>query len=196
MEGYFTESDSVLVNKMGITDPDEMKRIETDVVALRMAEIWTKPPKGKMDFSYLRKIHRKLFGDLYHMAGKVRTVDMAKGDSMFCRAEYIPNVQQMLFAQAEKRFADQSFDPVLLASNLAWISSELNALHPFREGNGRAIRIFLVLLAQRYGYHMDIAAVDSQRRMAADMAAFQGDLKPLVQVYVEMLCASQADGNH
>ena len=82
-EGYFTERDEVLENKLGITDPGELHALEAEVVAIRMAELLSSPPKGKMDFVYLKRIHRKLFSDLYQMAGQVRTVDMAKGGSTF-----------------------------------------------------------------------------------------------------------------
>ena len=67
------------------------------------------------------------------MAGKIRTVDIAKGHSAFCYAQFIESEQQRIFAD---------------------MKTMLNALHPFREGNGRAIRVFLSILAMRHGYHL------------------------------------------
>ena len=83
-EGYFTEQDDVLENKLGITDPAELKQVESTIVALRTSEILQKPPRGKMDYAYLKKLHAKLFSDIYAFAGKTRTVDIAKGGSAFC----------------------------------------------------------------------------------------------------------------
>ena len=76
--GYFTEHDDVLENLLGITDPQELKRVETEVVSLRLAELYAEPPEGKLDYAYLCRIHQRLFGDLYPMAGKTRSVDIAK----------------------------------------------------------------------------------------------------------------------
>lgn len=69
-DGYFTEQDDVLENKLGITDPVELKQIESAVVALRTSEVLQKPPKGKMDYAYLKSLHAKLFSDLYALQAK------------------------------------------------------------------------------------------------------------------------------
>ena len=66
---------------------------------------------------------------------------------------------------------------------IAWLSSELNALHPFRDGNGRAIRNFLILLAAQAGYELDYSKVDKDELIEADVRAFLGDLKSLENVY-------------
>lgn len=187
VEGYFTQHDDILENKLGITDPIEMKQVESDVVALRMTELFAEPPQDEMDYAYLKQIHARLFGDLYYMAGLTRTVDIAKGENAFCYTQFIDAEQKRIFKEARSRFKIDFTTKELLAQALAWLSSELNALHPFREGNGRAIRSFLVILAQRKGYHMDFSLVDDARRMAADIAAFSGNTQPLEQVYNDML---------
>lgn len=62
-EGYFTEREDVLENKLGITDPEDMKALEAEIVPLRMTELLALPPKGKLDRAYLQKIHEQLFSD-------------------------------------------------------------------------------------------------------------------------------------
>jgi len=187
-KGYFTEKDDVLENLLGIQNPEEMKAVEAEVVSLRLAELYAEQPEGEMNYEYLCQIHRRLFGDLYPMAGKTRSVDIAKGGSAFCYVQFIHEEQQRIFRQMKRRFcADMT--PEQFAEQLAWLAAELNALHPFREGNGRAIRAFLVIIAQRHGYLLDYALVSEERRLQADIDAFSGKMGGLQQVYREMIAA-------
>lgn len=186
-EGYFTRRDEVLENWFGIRDPEEMRRLEAEIVPLRIAELLADPPGGELDYAYLQLIHGRIFGDLYPMAGKTRDVDIAKGESAFCYAQFIEAEQLRIFRQMRLRIAEGFEDRKHAARVLAWLASELNALHPFREGNGRAIRAFMVLTAQRQGYQLDYSLVSDERRMRADIEAFTGKLEGLERVYEEML---------
>lgn len=185
-EGYFTQQDDVLENKLGITDSEELRRAEERIVPIRMAEITSKPPKGKKDFKYLKSIHRKLFYDIYSFAGKVRTMDIAKGKSAFCYVQNIDSEQQRIFLNVSSipwnRLSRDDF-----VDNLTILSADLNALHPFREGNGRALRTYLILLAGQYGYHLDFGAVENEALMEADIRAFYGDLDMLKNIYSDII---------
>ena len=187
LKGYFTQQDAVLENILGITDPAEMKRIEEDIVPLRITEFISEMPEGRMDYAYLCMVHQRLFGDLYPMAGRTREVDIAKDGSAFCYVQFIGDEQRRIFCQMEKRILLNRLGKPQLAIQLAWLAAELNALHPFREGNGRAIRTFMVVLAQRLGYRLDYSAVSEERRMQADIDAFGGRMTDIEQVYFEML---------
>ena len=180
-EGYFTEQDDVLENKLGITDPVELKQVESTIVALRTSEILQKPPKGKMDYAYLKRLHAKLFSDIYAFAGQTRTVDIAKGGSAFCYVQFIEDEQQRIFAGLAKEFIP-GMDRDSFIEKLVRLSSD-----PFREGNGRTTRLFLILLARRYHFDLDFDAVDSEQMMLADILAFQGDLWPLTELYQEIV---------
>lgn len=186
-EGYFTERDDVLENRKGITDPVEMEAMEEIAVPVRAMELLTSPPEGKMDFDYLKRIHMHLFSDLYPMAGQVRTVDIAKAGSVFCYARFIDDEQRRIFANLAQRFGGEPMPREEFISALATLSADLNALHPFREGNGRAIRMFLVLLAARCGYHLDFESVPIEDVHRADIAGFRGDLTPLEGLYSTIL---------
>lgn len=185
-EGYFTQQDDFLENKLGITDAEELRKVEESIVALRMAEIISNPPSGKKDFKYLRSVHRKLFSDLYAFAGKVRTIDIAKGKSAFCYAQNIDGEQLRIFENVDSvpwnKLSKDDF-----ADKLAVLSADLNALHPFREGNGRALRTYLILFAARYGYHLDFGAIDNEMLMNADIRAFYGDLDLLKEIYKDII---------
>ena len=70
----------VLKNKLNITDADELKSAEREITSLRTAQLMIEPMDGTLDFGYLKQIHKFLFGDIYEWAGKVRTVNISKGN--------------------------------------------------------------------------------------------------------------------
>lgn len=186
-EGYFTEHDDVLENKLGITNPDELKQLESTIVALRTSEILQRPPKGRMDYAYLKKLHKKLFSDIYAFAGETRTVDIVKGDSTFCYIQFLEEEQRKIFSKVTYDFKPHiSHDEFV--EKLVHLSADLNALHPFREGNGRTIRLFLVLLANRCHFDLDFNAVKAEEMIEADILAFRGNLNPLHELYQRIVC--------
>ncbi|GAB4361000.1 MAG: hypothetical protein Kow0026_23780 [Oricola sp.] len=94
-------------------------------------------PAGAFDFAHYRAIHRHFFQDVYDWAGEVRTIRTGKGSNWFCYPEYIEAQANRLFAQlAEKDHLRSCTGKSEFASEAAWFLSEINAAHPFREGNG------------------------------------------------------------
>lgn len=104
---------------------------------------------------HLRHLHYFLFQDVYAWAGKFRTVPIVKGSSFFARPEHIgPELQKLLVQLAGEQFLQRK-DSKTFCERAAHYFGEINALHPFREGNGRAQREFIRELAVEAGY--DIA---------------------------------------
>ncbi len=178
MSEYFTEYDDILENKLGITDPLLIKQMEEEIVPLRTAEIFSSFHIDEFNFEALKAIHKKLFSDIYHMAGRVRTVDMAKGGSSapFCYVQFLEQEQQRIFSTLKQNNYYAGLEREEFVQKIAWLASELNALHPFRDGNGRAIRAFLVLLAAHAGYELDYSRVDKDELIDADIEAFRGKI--------------------
>lgn len=187
MTDYFTEHDDVMQNKLGIDDPAVLKQAEADIVSVRLAELLQKPMKGAFDFARLRAIHKHLFSDLYIMAGKVRDVDIAKGHVLFCLVENISACQTQIFKKLKEEKYLCGLDRVSFSYKLAELSGELNALHPFRDGNGRTIRCFLIQLANHAGYEIRFEDVDKEELLKADIAAFSGDIECLAKVYERII---------
>lgn len=185
-ESYFTLQDDVLENKLGITDPQQLKQAEAAIVAVRASEVFQNPPDGKMDYAYLKAIHRQLFSDLYDFAGETRKVDMAKGDSAFCYIAFIEDEQKRIFRELARNFHSE-MDKTEFVFRLTRLAADLNALHPFREGNGRTIRLFLTLLARRCGYDLSYDGIEAEQMMTADIQAFRGDFALLENVYDAIL---------
>ncbi|MDR0588841.1 MAG: Fic family protein [Burkholderiales bacterium] len=149
---YCYHGSHVLINKFGFVTLHELRRAEHIFVSRRAADFDKNPIKGNYDMVHLRAIHGYLFQDVYDWAGELRTVDMAKDGSPFCLCDDLERAMkgiheelrdhQFLGGLNKKQFVDQ----------LASYFSEVNFLHPFREGNGRATRLFIGQLAKDAGY--------------------------------------------
>ena len=176
---YFYEQDTfycypntnVLKNKLGITDEAELKKAEREITALRTAQLLQNPIGGVFDFIFLKKIHQFLFGDIYEWAGKTRNVNISKGNQ-FCRCEFIEEQMNIVMQQLkeENYLAGMKMDN--LASRLAFYLGEINAIHPFREGNGGTQRMFVGLLAERNGYYLDFTKITKEEMLKASLDTF------------------------
>lgn len=164
----------ILKNKLNIRDPETLEEAERNITALRILEFKQNPPKGKLTFKYFQKLHKQIFGDIYEWAGKVRNVNIAKGN-MFCDCRFIEDMMEELFSELEKENYLQPCDTEEMADRLAYYLSEINALHPFREGNGRTQRLFIEILAERAGYEVDFSEVSAEEMVEASAKAFLRD---------------------
>lgn len=187
MTDYFTGHDDVLENKLGIDDPELLRKAESDIVFVRLVEFSRKPIQGAFDFAHLKAIHKHLFSDIYAVAGKVRTVDLAKNGSVFCYVQNIDNMQQEIFDRLKRENYLQGLEKKDFILKLAELSGDLNALHPFREGNGRTIRCFLMQLANEAGYELLYENAEKDELLQADITAFGGNLQRLLDLYEKII---------
>ena len=131
---------SVLKNVLGISDAAVLEQAEAALVATRSYELSRKPLKGKFDLAHPRPIHRYLFQDIYAWAGRLRTIDISKGGNFFALHAHLASTAGTIFKDIadEKHLA--GLRPLDFSLRAAHYLGELNALHPFREGNGRTQR--------------------------------------------------------
>ena len=171
---YCYENSNVLRNKLGITDADALRVAEREIAAVRVLEAERTPIRGKLDFKHLCDIHRYIFGDIFEWAGKLRTVNISKGNP-FCHAEVLSTYGIDLFEKlkAESYLFETSQEKI--SERLAHYLSEINVMHPFREGNGRAQRMFIEYLALAAGYRADFTHVTAKEMIEASVLAFDRD---------------------
>jgi len=154
---YCYPGTTVLKNKLDTRRQDVLDEFETEMTDLRAAEAL---PPGDLDYDHYRRIHWHLFQDVYAWAGKPRTVRISKGGSPFCYPEHIDAQATKLFNQlADDRYL-QDLSKEDFAGKAAHFLAELNAIHPFREGNGRAQLTFLTLLAENAGHPLNHDGLD------------------------------------
>lgn len=105
---------------------------------------------------------------------------MTKGVDTFCNGQFIPNEANRIFSNLEKQNYFKNCKNIdELAKNLAEFMGDLNALHPFREGNGRTQRIFINQLAKNVGYKLDLRLIDKDKMIDASIKAMDCDYKKL-----------------
>ena len=149
-----------LENKLGITDSQELARAEERISkqkALALFESGALDQMAPGTFAALAQIHRALFVDIYDFAGDLRTVNIAKGHFRFASALYL----EAAVAEIES-MPQNDFDEIVAKY------VEMNVAHPFREGNGRSMRIWLdQMLKAALGKVVDWSLVDKEDYLLA-----------------------------
>ncbi len=150
----------VLDNKLGITDPAELAREEERLSKTRAIKLFETDLLSSLrpgSFDALSKIHAFLFSDIYEFAGKMRTVNIAKGNFRFAPLMYLHAALENI-----EKMPQTTFDEIIEKY------VEMNVAHPFREGNGRATRIWLDhILKSKIGMVVDWSLVDKEDYLLA-----------------------------
>lgn len=173
---YVDPDTGVLRNRLGIAEQAALDEAEADYTAVRAATIGHLP--GEYDLAHLQAVHARVFGDVYGWAGELRTVGIDKGVP-FCPPEHLASFAHDVFRRlaAEGFLRGRGREEFL--DGLADLVGNLNALHPFREGNGRTVRLFVAQLARDAGYELRWRDMDPEENVAASRASLAGDDGPL-----------------
>jgi len=151
---YLPGSD-IPVNRLGIDNPQVLQLVEAQLLQEAYQGFGAKLQiDTAFDETFFCGLHRHTFESLYTWAGVYRSEDMVKGGSMFCRAAYLPQESKRIFDKlaAENFLRNVADNKVDFAERLAHCQSEIIALHPFYELNGRITRMFFDLIAISNGY--------------------------------------------
>ena len=182
-EPYTYPGTDVLINRFDCRDAEKLKEIKALSTGGNLAYLLLHPIKGKYDFAHLKKIHHFIFQDIYDWAGKTRTVDIGKGN-LFCRVQFIEEYAKSVFADFYSSCKDAGTDREAFVETLAKHYADLNALHPFREGNGRTQREFTRELCLSCGYVLDLTQTSHEEMLNASVASFNtGDLFGFKQIF-------------
>ena len=166
---YLDLETGVLKNKLGIQDKIILEQREADYATARAYELAKTPLKGSFDLDHLKAIHRHLFGDVYAWAGKLRDIDLAKGSSYFANYMHIISAARPIFAKLATEVCLIGLDKAVFSVRAAYYLGEINALHPFREGNGRAQREFINHLAYKNGLSIAWDAITQEDMIQASI---------------------------
>lgn len=184
---YVYPGTSCLRNRAGIRDARTLARLEAEQRSIVIAQIERTRLPGRYDLEHLRAFHRRIFGDIYEWAGELRSVAIAKDDSVFALPEHIDSyLAGVLGALAGKGYL-RGLARAAFLDRITHYHAELNAAHPFREGNGRAQRAFLGQLARDAGYTLAWRRLDRDRNIEAARASHRGENSPLHELLEELL---------
>lgn len=181
---YTYENSTVLINKLDLRDQAELDAFEAEISSARAEEPL---PEGVLDFTHYKAVHHHLFQDVYDWAGEVRTVRISKGGNPFCFPENIESQTTWLFDDLRTANYLQNLDAQVFSAKAAHFMAELNAIHTFREGNGRSQLTFFALLADHAGHPLNLDKLEAEEMLDAMIASFDGDEGKLAAVIKELV---------
>ena len=174
---------TTLINKLGIRDEMQLQKNETLITTYIAAELIQQPLKPDFGFSDYREIHRQLFDTLYDWAGEPRKIGLSKITTTFAAPENITDLGERIFLRLNKLNYFKGLPRQDFIVQTADLYHTLNMLHPFREGNGRTERVFLVQLVRNAGYDIDYSILNSDILMIGSIQAASGVMDTLVKFF-------------
>lgn len=194
---YYYPNTEVLINKQNIKDINLLQKVERTVTTYKLSQLYINPIEGCFDFDHFSQIHKFLFGDLYDFAGEIRDECIQKDNTLFCLPGYIYKNLNYIFKEMKYKTKDIKCEEMLI-NFLAHYYSEINIIHPFREGNGRTLREFLrefVLVLNKnisFGeYDLDYTLLDEigkkKLMYGSAISAGNGDISLLRDVFENVL---------
>jgi len=191
---YVYPGTHTLQNKLGIRDPERLATVEASITAVALARLGQRRLDGSYDVSHLRAFHRAIFSDIYTWAGELRTVRIHKVGASFGWPEHIdPCLTGQLSGLTSENYL-HDLEQDRFTDRLAYYLAEVNAAHPFREGNGRTQRAFFGQLARDAGYEIRWDRLDPARNIEASAASLNGDNAKLRALMHELVEPGRADG--
>ena len=177
----------VFKNKLALHTAEQVETAEKEFSAIRAQNLLLQPVTGQFDLEHLQAIHRELFCDIYDWAGELRRVDISKGRSRFAHFAFIEREGRKLLASLAAENFLQGLDNPRFAERAAYYLGELNVLHPFREGNGRTLRLFITQLALKNGRQIHWQRISAEQMIEASIQAYHGNHRLLTRLILDNL---------
>ncbi|MDR0782815.1 MAG: Fic family protein [Propionibacteriaceae bacterium] len=191
IDPYFDPAVNDLRNLLGARTSDELRLLEPQAVFANEIELADRSIRRTNNLRELCAIHAQLFRGVYDWAGHIRTVDIRKPDDdarFFLPVAYIDRAAGFVFGELLEAKSLKGLSVTDFIDRLAYFYDQLNYIHPFREGNGRAQRVFWQRVARDAGYFVDWAKVVGAENDAACRAAMTlGDHRPLGEMFLKIV---------
>ncbi len=173
---------NTLINLLDIRDSEELDEAEVAFSEHRYLEYSSLVSVLEdFDIGHFRHLHWVLFQDLYGWAGEDRDVDISKGNTRFCHCFFI---ERELIRQLERiPQLRECSDRNAFIRCVADIFCEINIIHPFREGNGRATRFFFEELVFVAGYELNWPEISKEKWIEANVQGYLGDVSFLESIF-------------
>lgn len=164
-----------LVNNLQIKDPKKLFDYENRIVVVKLFALRHRNELGMFDINHFIDLHKYLFEDIYPFAGKLRAENIAKDSFRFAEWQFIDKELNRILEELKNENYLLNLNKEQLAKRLSYYMSELNVLHPFREGNGRTIREFIRQLAVKNGYELNLSKINSYEMLEASIKSVVDD---------------------
>jgi cell filamentation protein len=173
LDPYPYPGTEVLKNVPNLRDPEQLAAFEANASSSGLVQLEESPVDGRFDIAHLKSIHGFIFQDVFSWAGQFRTVDIAKDGQLFGLARFLePALDAVFKALAIERYL-AGLDRRPFAERAGHYLGEINAVHPFREGNGRTQREFIRELAVHGGHRVLWTRVTRQQMTDASIQSFK-----------------------
>jgi cell filamentation protein len=182
MDPYVYPGTNVLRNFRDIRDANQFNRFEAIATTRRSIELEHEPIPGQFDARHIQAIHHHIFQDVYEWAGDFRTVSISKSGDPFAFPQHIVSSLDKTCEELKREGYLAGSDLARFASRAAYYLGEMNAIHPFREGNGWAQREFIRELALRNGFGIDWRQVSQEEMIEASRRSLRVDNAGLEQL--------------
>lgn len=184
---YTDPKTGILKNLVDVTDLDDLLFLESVTVTKRINELYNKPIKI-LGIESLFIIHQHLFQDIYAWAGKKRIVEISKDGKQFFPTSHFENALRYIDTLIKDFKKTRKNNKEKIAEKLAELLDNINYLHPFRDGNGRAQREFLRLLALEKGIDLNLNPPDNKNVYERYMqGTINSDVKMLTDLMLELI---------
>lgn len=190
-EDEYYPGSSILINLEEIRDYEDLLERETELQLAAYEAIFGSFDEDLTpDLPFFYYLHHLIFSQLFVWAGRSRTVGISKSGTPFCPPRNIDSMMNSLFAELKREQWLSGLDLDAFIERAAYYICEINAVHPFREGNGRAIRFYIdVLSARTRGDIFDWTKASADEYLQACIAGFQQDYRLMISILRR--CASQ-----
>jgi cell filamentation protein len=194
---YLYPGTDVLRNVPGLRSAEQLAAFETAKTAQRIYEIQRTPVVGTFDTRHLQTIRRRVFQDVFPWAGEFRTTMLGKAERLgqpptwFTPPHLLEHEAQRIFDSLHRLNLLRRIQPIEFARKAARLLAEINALHPFREGNGRTQRLFVDALANQAGHQLYFDVVSRERMVQASIEANRGAFGMMTRLFEEIIDAER-----
>lgn len=171
----------VLRNLLNIRNEEQLQKAERELSEIAVSKLRLLPPPYNL--CLFQHIHKSLFCDVYEWAGQLRSVNIQKGDTLFCTAERIAPEAEKIFRVMESAAWFAGTLKAELVAKVAETYGDLNVVHPFREGNGRAQRILFEQIIINAGFAVDWWLVKDTAWIPANIDAVTCDYRALESIF-------------
>jgi len=175
VDPYLIPGSTCLSNCLGITDTQALNAAEADISSASLAELIAHPVPATFDLHHLKCIHQRLFAGIYPWAGETRETEIGKGGHLFLPYHLITEKAANTFMVLHDEQLLAGLTKEEFGARAGYFLGRINAMHPFREGNGRTQRILLDQLAEQSGYIFEWTAISGEQMALACREARTGD---------------------
>lgn len=183
LEDEYYPGTSILINLENIRDTEELLERETELQLAAYEQIFIPFDESLTpDLPFFYYLHYMMFSPLFVWAGHPRTVGISKGGTPFCPPQNIDAMMNAIFTELEQERWLYGLNLDKFIERAAYYICEINAVHPFREGNGRVIRFYMdVLLARTSGNIFDWMQSSADEYLQACIAGFSQDYSLMIK---------------